>query len=137
MPPPVVEDLFLSWKQSFCVFGFIGGACFSVSAHIMVHVCLSVMLTPSTTLHHLNECPRICLSAHCFYATLSEAPSGLDNTSLLLLSVSKLLTLSFTLERERRSKKKEKGVGSGNNRLLSQEGLRKKEQGVRKEEREI
>lgn len=43
-----------------------------------------------------------------------------------------LLTLSFTLERGSEKKEEVGGGGSGNNRLLSPEGLWKKEQGVRK-----
>lgn len=92
-------------------------------------------MTPSTTLHPLSvgpvacvcihTCVCVCVSAHCFYATLSEAPSGLDNTSPLLLSVSHS-SLFPSPWRGREGVKKKRGGGwggSGNNRLLSQEGL--------------
>ena len=73
----------------------------------------------------------------------SEAPSGLDNTSLLLLSLahSSLFPSPWRgREGVKKKKKKKRGGGwggSGNNRLLSQEGLRKEEEkkGARGEKR--
>ncbi len=88
------------------VFWFIRAACFSMTLScvcIHVHVvcvlcCVNPVNPPDTHTHTHTHTPLkrvsvlmscgVCVSAHCFYATLSEAPSGLDNTSLLLLSVS-------------------------------------------------
>lgn len=59
----------------------------TVCIHVYVSVCVYVYVFACV---FVCVCASVCMcvSAHCSYATLSEAPSGLDNTLLVLLSVS-------------------------------------------------
>lgn len=77
----------------------------------------------------------MCVCAHSFYATLSEAPSGLDNTSPLLLSVSHS-SLFPSPWREGVKKREEVGGGAVEITGCCQEGLRERErEGARGEKR--
>jgi len=123
---------------SFGMFWFIRAVCFYGTQHVSWSICMfwacgSLYVDPiKPSTPQLSVCA--CVSARCFYATLSEAPSGLDNTSPLLLSVSH----SFHPPAEGEKKQKpETGVDGGGaveitGCCLRRGSEKKKEQGVRK-----